>query len=910
MDADQRRLSLILAHRAAVIVEAPAGFGKSQLLARVAEATDSPIVTTPNHLAAVADAPPPVVLLDLEDLDPDAVRRIADHPDVEMLVVAARVVGRRVREILGRYDHLELTSDDLAMTDAEIGLALDHDGSPPDDAIVDLIRTQTAGWPAPVLALAEHGRGNRNPILDDPTLLRRGLAHHPVVDRLLRDVVASLPEALAHSLVRFGPLDAFTATAFDAVTEAGTVRRLVEHGVPVIESADGWLHLPPVLRTHLGGEITPSDAERIAPQLARSGGLLAAARTLVASGSLFAAERLLLDARRHQLDDIEPRALLGLLDALGPTGRRAETGLIRAHVHESLGEIAEARRIVDELAATLDPTDDDWISVRLEQLRHAAMADDVGSDDELVLDLTTSEHHTRLRELLGLRAAQDDDPVRVEEAIGLLETAAGEWQALGDPSRAASVLRLVASIPLTHLGRYPEALDAIARARRLGTHRLHDRALATVLTLRLAGFAGRTDLIERERPGAASLAATVQLPWLDHFIAAAMVHVAAFADRADDALEWATRAEHTLGGLRDHSMATLFHADTAMAMALVGRLDEADRHLDLARSRRADNPIEVALAEITVAARHGDPTTARRLLAGIEADPHVPESRRWRPRLEVALAAGDAPAIESARAAAQLVGLRELADRLSAPADDTISIRVLGGLEIRRGGQLITNPTGKPAELLTLLVLRGGRVTAEQAIDILWDDVPNTEQGLRRLKNPVNRLREAVGADAIVRSSVGLHLGPGVDTDLARFTAATGRAMGCGGGRETSLAAVDALNLYEPLLPDEPPSDLVAARAADLVATASGLFDLVLRQPTPDRPSSSWLLDTARRIDLWAESWFTVIAGLAVDEHNLVNARQAIALARAAAVELDLPDNPEIEVISARLSPEQRHVHH
>ena len=910
VNADDRRVAAALAHGAAVIVEAPAGYGKSHLLGLLAERAPRPVLvsddTSLRRLAESLDTIPAgaTLLVDVAAPDPVAIERLADHPDVEMMVVAGRVVGRDIRTILSRYDCLELTADDLALTDDEIASLLDDDIHALEPALLDLIRAQTAGWPAPIVALAEHARAGHSSVLDDPVVLRRGLGQHSIIDRLLRDTVAALPATLARDLVSFGLLDRFTASAFDAVAEPGAIRGLVECGVPVLETADGWLCLPSIVRGHLGDEITPHDAVRIAPHLARSGGIVPAARALVASGSLHAAAHLIREMTPGQIDEADPHALLGVLDSLGVVDGQVELGLIRARVHEALGEIQRAQDVVDAVVADLDPTDPAWTTARLEQLRHAAMNDQVGDDAELVLDLTSPEHHTSFREVLGLRAAQSPDPARVEESIGLLETAAAEWQATGDTARAALVLRAMAAIALTHLGRFPEALDAATRARQLGSHRLMDRAASTVLILRLSGFAGRLDLVEREANAAKALATSVKLPWLEHHIAAAMATASAFSGKPDAASQWATRADDTLGALRDHSTAVHFHADMAATLTIAGRPAEAMHHLDQARQHRSKNPVEVAIAETTIAARHGDLTAARTLLAELEADAEVPSTRLWRPRLEVALASGDPKAVAAARATAEMVGLGVLADRLATPSTDRISIRVLGGLEIRRGGELIPNPTGRQAELLKLLVCRGGSVPVEQAIDALWDDVPSTEVGLRRLKNPINRLREAVGADAVMRSGAAIHLGPGVDTDLARFTAAAVRASGSGVGREASVAAVDALNLYEPLLPDEPPSELVANRSTDLVATASGLFDLVLRQPTESRPSSAWLLDTARRIDLFAEPWFTSIARLAIEENNLVHARQALALARASAVELDLPDNPEIEALLAQLTPD------
>ena len=903
--ADERRLATILAHGAAVVIEAPAGFGKTRLLRQLAlRSTGAVMVSDHVSLRHVRTNPTDLptqatVLIDLDDPDVEHLTAIAANPDVDMLVVAGRVVSRAVRDVLAPYGCLEITTTDLRLSETEVAELLDTGDRPVDPTTADFITAQTAGWPAVIDAMAVHGRVTRTSLLDTPSVLRRGLVHHPIVDRVLRETLGGLDASLGDALKRFGLLERFTTTAFDAVTEPGTVRALVEAGAPILESADGWLHLPPILRQHLGDDIAAEDAERVAPHLAQSGGLLSAAHTLVSSGSFITAERLILGSTRAQLEDVEPRDLLGVLDAIEPAGDPAAIGLVRSRAHENLGELAEARRVIDDIVAHTEPGTPAWTNARLEQIRSGAMAGDLApADDEAGLNLTTALHHTRWREIAALRAAQSSDPAEVERSIGLLETAASEWQALGDVARAASVLRIMSSIALLHLGRYAEAIDATSRARRLSGSRLYDRALSTVLLVHLTAIAGRPEAVEREIAAATSLAETVRLPWLEAHIAMAMAHAEAYAGRADAVVAWAERLSQVLGGEAEHPTEASLRAEVAIALAVVGQLSEAETFLSVARQQQSQAPLEVEIAGAVVAARTGDLAGARAAVERLTDDASVPLSRLWRPRLELAIASNDRPGADEAAAAAQTLGLGDLAARLASPANRSVRIQVLGGLAITVGGSPIAAPTGRPAELLTLLVCRDGSVSVEQAIDELWDDCPSTEVGLRRLKNPINRLREVIGADAIIRSSAAIHLGPGVDTDLARFAAAAADATTRGGGGDGVVAAVDALNLYEPLLPDVPHRDLVANRSVDLVATASGLFDLVLRQ-AEDRPSSAWLLDMARRIDLFAEHWFAEIASLAVGENNLVHARQAIALARAAAVELGLPENPELEALAA-----------
>ena len=95
VDADERRASLLLAHGAAAIVEAPAGYGKSRLLELVARQIESSeLVVSADRLRALVDeTPPATVLIDIDQPDPAVVAHLAAHDRVESMVVAGRVVG-------------------------------------------------------------------------------------------------------------------------------------------------------------------------------------------------------------------------------------------------------------------------------------------------------------------------------------------------------------------------------------------------------------------------------------------------------------------------------------------------------------------------------------------------------------------------------------------------------------------------------------------------------------------------------------------------------------------------------------------------------------------------------------------------------------------------------------------------
>jgi len=139
-----------------------------------------------------------------------------------------------------------------------------------------------------------------------------------------------------------------------------------------------------------------------------------------------------------------------------------------------------------------------------------------------------------------------------------------------------------------------------------------------------------------------------------------------------------------------------------------------------------------------------------------------------------------------------------------------LSVRVLGRLEVRRAGELITSRHGHRAfHLLGLLVALGGReVPGERLAAEFWPDAPG-DAGHHALETALYRLRKLIGHPNLVVQARGLvGLEPGrCSTDLwaleRRLDALerAGRVPVCGDALSASACAV--LDAYPgPLLPD------------------------------------------------------------------------------------------------------------
>jgi LuxR family transcriptional regulator, maltose regulon positive regulatory protein len=258
------------------LLTAPAGYGKTTLLAEWAERDDRPFAwlrpdDQDERLAALiedaAAAGPCVVVMDDAALGPDRARMIADVAYRLREGVTIALAARRQPELpVGRlHAHrlaVELGARELAMTRMEVAMLLDAAGVRLGAAQVDELLARTHGWPV-ALSLAALTLGK-----DDGA----SVAGFHGTDRLFADYVRSdvlgdLPPARIAFLRRTSVLDRLTAPLCDAVLEATgsatVLDELERRNLPMTPDGSG-----PGVRLHpLLAEMLQAELARIEPEL-------------------------------------------------------------------------------------------------------------------------------------------------------------------------------------------------------------------------------------------------------------------------------------------------------------------------------------------------------------------------------------------------------------------------------------------------------------------------------------------------------------------------------------------------------------------------------------------------------------------------------------------------------------------
>lgn len=255
-----------------VVISAPAGYGKTTLLAQWAAADDRPFacltvtqgdndVTTlvaylvraldevdplpPETLAAftAASADGPTVLLPrlgralsertrpfvlaLDDVhllaDPDCLNAlgvlVSHVPEGSQLVLATRqdppVARARLR---ARRTLMEVRAEDLALTEAEGAAALRDAGLELDDEAVGTLVERTEGWAAGIYLAALAVRG----LPDAEEAALRFAGDHRLVAEYLRDeLIEGLPDDIVEFLTRTSVLEYLDGPACDALLQRG-----------------------------------------------------------------------------------------------------------------------------------------------------------------------------------------------------------------------------------------------------------------------------------------------------------------------------------------------------------------------------------------------------------------------------------------------------------------------------------------------------------------------------------------------------------------------------------------------------------------------------------------------------------------------------------------------------------------
>lgn len=898
-----RILRLILSGPPLVAVDVPRGYGADVLAAELIARPDTAVgIGDPESDATGATAmrlvtSPGVGRTELEG----AMEALVDQGcRVVLLGSGSRNWSRsRTVPILG-WETLSLTEDEaMRMVEVrdvphEVGLA---------------IHVFTSGWPAYFAAALEAAAGygiTRSAQAHDR--LRAGPHLAPLVSACLSEI--SEEDRLC--LGQLAHLEHFGPQVLDATLGTEGRSRVVDSGFPLRERFAGSFEIAEPIGEHLRGEyaLDETTAAALCPSVVADLGVVAGARLLTAAGHPAAAGAALRSVPVHELDEGSQVELLSVLRTVLDSEKDDGTLYLRlARVLHNRGELAAQREALDRAAEAaaeqLNPAlqleaeaeklllDLPWIEPAEAQARHEQLLADA--------DRYVSPHaRIRLREVAAVLAAESGSLHQVYRSVNLLETVARDWEVIGEPARAAATLRLMTMNSLLFLGRYPQALSTMETACRLSAAQPQSLAKSVELLARVTALFGDLSTFDEVSERARHYLDGKELTWAEGYLAWSTMVAAGFRQDPAAVSHFYRRARSLLGDLLEHETGVIFIAEAAIAFAMCEEVESARDALADIDFRRAESPVEVLIAEITVGARDATSSSVGELVARAarqRAQLEIPSERAWRIDLEIELArkrtssSSDNTALDDILAEACRHGLAPLFHAIcgtAAPTDDDaqVHVQLLGEFAVERNGQPVQLPAGRVSEFVKLLASVDKPLPVDVVIDRLWPDV-STAVGTRRLKNIVNRTRSHLGPDAIVRGDGTVGLGNAVTTDLGLFRSHVAQ-MHLDGSESISHAKAAVDQYAGPLLPLDLYTEWVTEERRHAQASAHAALSKALSSPDT---SPAWALHAARRIDVEHEIVYLEIVRAARARGDQATAREGLAAAAAAcsALGIELP---------------------
>ena len=855
----------------------------------------------------------------------DEVQRASGDAAAQMAALATRLpaphrlllAGRRLDAQLARLRStlgaVHVDQDALAFDDQEIGALLDALlERPSSPAEIEAVKRAGVAWPAAsVLAATAIARA--------PGTLRLGV-RGGALEGLLDGLLDGLPEPTIERIGRLAHLPLLSVAVADACAGAGSLDSLRDAGLPLRHGRFGWLELPDPVRDALAARtpLPPEAARAAATAYADAGEPATAVALLGADPAGLAAH---LAGRRWQelaaLELAELRALLRTLPddaiaahpmALVQVARIAERSVDLTLRTESLeravellapgperreaqAELADARAVVDPEAGV------------------EALADAV------LRDVTASEPVARGR-ALAARArveAWRGDAISLLAAEEHLGEAAALYRLAGEREWQAMALTALGYRVAFARGDFARAIDHMSSALALlpdpGTERA---SLATYLAEALA-YVGRLDEAEAALREAADIGRQIGDHRTQAYVGWTWTVVASLRGDAPATVQRIRSVERHPGDWFAHPTGAEFLADATCALARVGERELAAEYERRAREHATavGHPEIAWIATGAVLARDGDPEEAERTLAALARSPQLAPRDEWRTLLFRAHAAlrRDDPAAAAlaaqAREAVAALGAPELpalhepdlAAALGAAttaAPSGFRITLLGGFAATAGGRPVEPPPGRPATLVKLLALGGGRVPADAAIEQLWPDTPPST-GRSRLRNLLNRLRDACG-ELVGRDGDALVLTATAEVDADRFERAASAATQAPAEERAGLARA-ALALHTgDLLPDDRYEPWAAARRERVRRRQLELLDLLTDDAADrgDLDEAIRLLDQALAAEPLDEDRHVRAAELLLFQGRRGSARALVERAAEIRAGLGLVESPRI----------------
>ncbi len=870
-----------------VLLEAPGGYGKSTLAVEIAAALDRPTVrvaavpstSVPELVALLAQGlgragmaqlagvlgagdsvissletleaagRVTVVVDDVHRLDPAAAAWLADV--IEGISAETRVVvcGRRLGGALAALTRLDdathLTTGDLRFSEDEVAQVLTEVVErPPTPVETASVSARTEGWPAAVaLAATRLGRGRAIEVGGPPA---------GILERLLEAELARTDPETRATVADLAQVPLLSAEVAAAIGGDGALDRLLDLGLPVRFRIDGWGELPGSVRELLSGSrpLATNAARAVAGVYARCGEIGEAVTLLSRVGDHDGLVALLADRPRSELTTLGLRLLATVL-------RDVPDSSFSGHAEV----LAHACLEADEHAPELRP---EWIEradrlagesgtvrrlVDAERSRELAREGRFGESLALatsVIDASLpNEELARGRAHLtrGITALVTANGTADERIIGDVEAAVALFKVAGETRCEALALQTLGVGVYQPLGAFDRVEESLAAAVALLSK--PDRTRGLALTYLAEAATQRGNLEAAETAAREAMAIGVRLAATDVLGYAAWSRAALAAQRRDR--RGVERALHEAtanpGTWYARPAGIDFLADASAMRLLVGDIEGARRDLDLAEQRSAGTGY--VLTALTARARFeatvGDASVALDALDeldrfGIARDRCLYELLR----AVCAHRIGDAGAVEShlraARYEAAVIDDPERLERrepelLAIVGDDDAAatvpacrVRLLGAFEVRRGGDDVTPPAGRPATLVKLLAMRG-TLMIEEATEVLWGEADATT-GRARLRNLLGRVRASCGP-LVERREDALALVDGVEVDADAFDRAVTESLAAQPSERVGLARRALAGYSGRLLPGDLYADWAAAPRERLQRRYLSMVDLL-----------------------------------------------------------------------------------
>jgi LuxR family transcriptional regulator, maltose regulon positive regulatory protein len=860
--------AVLLPHR---LRSAAARVGLSDLAALMDRAAPAgPAGVLDAMLEALAGSGATIVVDEMQNAEPEALAlltRLAGQLGADQrLLLLGREAPPGIESLRRNSAAVWLGTSDLAMTAPEVAaLGRQGFGLTVSEAEAERLTAATGGWTAAVVLAASQARSADQPLLADSA---RGASGAQVLAGLVEQILRGIAEPVRSAVIQVAHLPLLRERIVARATGIDGLLAVVSHaGLPLQESADGWFKLIDPVRHLLvprapvaTGVLTAAAAayaEEGRPDLA-AGLLIGAGRAGDAAALLAAMSPL--EAERLGLDE-----LTGLAGRL-PAAVLDRHPRILLHIARECEPPAAIHRRTDALNRALttlgEPPSDPELAreLKAELARDLVRDDDPESAEALavaVLGQTPpAEERTRARLLdtLGRVAARYKDEEHLAIAADRLAMAARSYRNQGLWSWLAYTLAILGCWVHAHRGAYDQAVAAVDESLEVIPDRRQQRAVILTFRAEILNQVGRFEEAEANLAEAEAIAQVIGDVRVRAYVAWERARGLSQQGDGPGTLAAVVAVESFRSDWFD-GCGGEFLADAADFLDRVGYRDLALQYLDRAVLHSEHEDFEVERATAMIMARSGDPEEAERRLLALAASPWCEPIEQWRVQLLRALAAerrGDPavtplaldalelaarlghpglPLILERQAATRLLGLvvatgHPLATGLS-NMTFPITVSLLGGFAVTRGGRAVDVPPGQGRQLVKLVATAGGRLTADAAMEALWPEA-DPDASANRLRTVLNRLKEAAG-DVVVREDRQLRLGPEVYTDVQAFTDDARRAtlFAAGGSRQAVSAARSALARYGgDLLPGDPYESWAELPRQRLRNQALGLLDL------------------------------------------------------------------------------------